>query len=186
MALANCRQSPWVFGIDILSKMCHGSRIILLQIGPALVIELHTSVSNSWPIWALIGSCSEFWADVSGRAFVYLKISITSPRVTSGVWTATETCTCFLLQTSTKGGLYSPPHVLISADQQGHCSDQHWSASAFLFPQPIWLERGSAMARSDLFSTDQCTQRWITEIEVCTEWHWVMLNRTEFHISRAE
>ena len=44
------------------------------------------------------------------------------------------------------------------SDQQGHFSDQCLSVLAFVLPQSNWLERGSAMAHSDLFSTDQSAQ----------------------------
>ena len=77
------------------------------------------------------------------------------------------------------------------SDQQGHCSDQHWSVLAFLFLQPNWLERGSAMAHSDLFSTDQSaqcyqfTQHWVTESNFSTEWCWTELSYTSVKYSNG-
>ncbi|KIJ91013.1 hypothetical protein K443DRAFT_14755 [Laccaria amethystina LaAM-08-1] len=42
------------------------------------------------------------------------------------------------------GGLYTPPHVLISADQN----------YAYVLPQPFWLEINSAMAHSASLSAE--------------------------------
>ena len=66
------------------------------------------------------------------------------------------------------------------------CSDQCWSVLAFLFPQPNWLERGSAMAHSDLFGTDQSAQRWSVHSALSdTEWHWTELSYTSVEYSNG-
>ena len=59
------------------------------------------------------------------------------------------------------------------------CPDQHWSTLALLLHQPNWLERGSAMAHSDLISTHQSAQPWSVHSAVSDSgWCWTELSFT--------